>query len=573
MIVSGRLTTYIRIGAGPPDQSHPLCVTIPPHFDLDTMRFSPQNFFTPFVVLLVIFIATPAFGYKFNSASDCPNGTHWAQEQQPLQYFINNDGSDDLPMQTVEQVMERSFNAWSSPCCSKFSATYGGQTPLTAYDLTARAVLSFEEDSWPSQLGSSTQTIGITIVQVRVDCTIQKAPIIFNGVNFKFCENADDCTDLQSIATHEIGHNLGLNHSGDTDATMYATYDETTAMRTLAEDDIDGVCALYPNYSCPCAQNSDCAPNQECSAENQCEKSVCTDDSACSAWQKCDLPSGECVVPTCSNDADCDAGFQCNTHNKCISSCPVCRRCTSNSDCGANGICDGGVCLPPCGPDRSCPGDSTCINFTNAGVLISSGTCNSSGDCESGEQCFPDAEGGGTCATPCTSNGQCGENEACYGLVDKYCIDASPRCLNPDANSNGVCNLNYVCEGGENDPCLDVSCPSGQVCRRDGQCVDVPEPDAGTPGGDAETPGDTLPPSNSRDSIEADSNSADTATGPDAQIEALDASDSDTPLHVYIRAEGCACATSPMPDKVPGGLMLLGAFGLGIFWKRKQRKC
>ena len=49
--------------------------------------------------------------------------------------------------------------------------------------------------------------------------------------------------DLQTVATHEFGHVLGLDHSNDTTAVMYAYY--TGARRELSADDIDGIRKHY----------------------------------------------------------------------------------------------------------------------------------------------------------------------------------------------------------------------------------------------------------------------------------------------------------------------------------------
>lgn len=49
--------------------------------------------------------------------------------------------------------------------------------------------------------------------------------------------------DLQTVAGHEIGHALGLDHSGDPGALMYAQY--SVSHRYLADDDRSGVISLY----------------------------------------------------------------------------------------------------------------------------------------------------------------------------------------------------------------------------------------------------------------------------------------------------------------------------------------
>ncbi len=52
---------------------------------------------------------------------------------------------------------------------------------------------------------------------------------------------------LLSIITHEAGHFLGLAHSEDTSAVMYAAYNQRDLVtRELTRDDIEGICAAFP---------------------------------------------------------------------------------------------------------------------------------------------------------------------------------------------------------------------------------------------------------------------------------------------------------------------------------------
>jgi MYXO-CTERM domain-containing protein len=52
--------------------------------------------------------------------------------------------------------------------------------------------------------------------------------------------------DLQSIITHEAGHFLGLAHTGDAEATMFAQYTPgSTSKRILTDDDMEGICSIY----------------------------------------------------------------------------------------------------------------------------------------------------------------------------------------------------------------------------------------------------------------------------------------------------------------------------------------
>ena len=52
---------------------------------------------------------------------------------------------------------------------------------------------------------------------------------------------------MQNVATHEIGHFIGIGHTNDPEATMYSNMGSgETKKRSLEQDDIDAVSFLYP---------------------------------------------------------------------------------------------------------------------------------------------------------------------------------------------------------------------------------------------------------------------------------------------------------------------------------------
>jgi hypothetical protein len=65
----------------------------------------------------------------------------------------------------------------------------------------------------------------------------------------RWVDSPDQNVDLLSVAAHEIGHNLGLDHSRDPDSLMFPSY--SGPHRFLAEDDIAGVQSLYGLSSPP----------------------------------------------------------------------------------------------------------------------------------------------------------------------------------------------------------------------------------------------------------------------------------------------------------------------------------
>lgn len=90
---------------------------------------------------------------------------------------------------------------------------------------------------------SSSNILAVTIPNNFKGRYINGAVILINNTNGSAFAGLDEKKKISVIA-HEIGHAIGLGHSGDNAALMYF---ETIGTRNyLGQDDIDGVSALYP---------------------------------------------------------------------------------------------------------------------------------------------------------------------------------------------------------------------------------------------------------------------------------------------------------------------------------------
>lgn len=489
------------------------------------------------LAIVLIAAALPSTSFAYSYIFSC--GPSWSN--LPVQYWINSAGSGDIPLGTVESIVEDSFAVWGEPCCSRFAASYQGTTQLTAPPPSnnGRVVLSWTEQNWNPNWGSVNVTIGITFSQVYNNCTIAEAPILFNGVGFRFTTNGGG-TDLQSIATHEIGHLIGLGHSQLQDATMYSRYIGGTSARSLHQDDVDGACSLYTR-SCSCVSNADCGAQEVCS-NRQCIPRPCTSNAECASGLECNVQTGECRIPPCATDADCAQGFICNQRNICVSECPVCRKnCDDNGDCGANGFCvadgEGGtVCIVTCGQNAECPGDSQCYSLDDGqgGTIYACGS--------------PDAttslcEGDYVCETEritdeCASDADCPGGEACIGTT------MGRRCQAPA------------------DPCANVDCDSGESCV-EGTCV--PDSTNNQPGTNND-PGAN----NGANNAPGTNNGANDGTGSGGATN----SDDDDDFFIIIRREtdepedDTVCSMTPSRS-LPGSFLL---FALAVAVSRRRGK-
>ena len=133
-------------------------------------------------------------------------------------------------------------------------AATGPTTPLIGDGAPDNVVVFIRSRGEWQRLGLSPTYIAITLVAADGDSgEIVDADMLVNDGGFNFSDSeeapADGRVDLRSVVTHEVGHFFGMDHSADVEATMYPDYskssDGPTAARTLAQDDIDGVCADY----------------------------------------------------------------------------------------------------------------------------------------------------------------------------------------------------------------------------------------------------------------------------------------------------------------------------------------
>ncbi len=175
-----------------------------------------------------------------------------------VSYAVNKLGTESLDPGDTRDVIRKTFQAWSDVACPEggtASMTFQERDPVSCkkseYNKTGPNlnVVLFQDADWKYR---------------GIDGTLAKTSVTFNEetgeiydadieVNAAFNEVTitDDPRkvqyDLQSILTHEVGHFIGLAHSSDSGAVMFASYSPgSMALRALTDDDVKAVCAAYP---------------------------------------------------------------------------------------------------------------------------------------------------------------------------------------------------------------------------------------------------------------------------------------------------------------------------------------
>jgi len=201
-------------------------------------------------------------GCSIQGTECCSLGKPLFWKNACIGYSIQKDASRQVTFAQATEKIGRAFGTWTGSTCSTgpgapgrvgIQVTDNGPVECgeVQYDTNGpnQHVIVFRDTVWDHSDSSNTlalttmtfepQTGEIYDADMEVNTAQQQVtvddPIPQNGYDFL------------SIVTHETGHFLGLAHTPDTAATMFAHYRPgSTTLRNLTADDVDGLCDAYP---------------------------------------------------------------------------------------------------------------------------------------------------------------------------------------------------------------------------------------------------------------------------------------------------------------------------------------
>ena len=220
------------------------------------------------VVLLIVVTAAPVWAYvtsRMTSVNGSPVQQRWAAGFFPIRWQMNPTRGPNItgtPEQT--DVFRQSFASWQAVSTASIAFTEG---PVTAaatrpgYDAVNLVSTNLSQTEF-NVFGANALAFTVVFAATEggfvdqfnrpVDFAgqIMDADIVFNP-SIQFSTESvtpSDKIDLQSVATHEIGHLLGLDHTTLLSSVMFPTV--TTGVnfpRALSLDDMAGISTIYPN--------------------------------------------------------------------------------------------------------------------------------------------------------------------------------------------------------------------------------------------------------------------------------------------------------------------------------------
>ncbi|APR84712.1 Hypothetical protein A7982_10061 [Minicystis rosea] len=204
-----------------------------------------------------------AFCRSTTCTGDCPRDDNGCKTTgHPLAwpgvcvgFSLQKDGTQNLPLADVRAAIEQAVATWSEIDCGNGMATIAfadvGDVSCHFAEYESGGpnanVILFQDDKW--RYHGPDDTLAKTTVTFDTDTgAILDADIEVNHAYNEFTLGDDHVVyDLESVITHELGHFIGLDHTPDLYATMYAAYEEGSLdQRSLEVDDIEGLCAIYP---------------------------------------------------------------------------------------------------------------------------------------------------------------------------------------------------------------------------------------------------------------------------------------------------------------------------------------
>jgi hypothetical protein len=223
------------------------------------------------IAALVPLFATSAFllissrpAHSFLATLATPGSpVRWSLNSFPIQYNINpnTSGSRISGSRSVVAVMDAAFATWKSAPNTNLPVSQGSNSSVSAETASPSNINLICFVCSDADFTRDAQTLAVSLFSFATSSgqpdghggtsqfagQLLKADILFNPADTFTTDPGsatDSVIDLQTVATHEIGHFLGLDHSAVVNAMMFPF--SPSIRESLASADVAAISSLYP---------------------------------------------------------------------------------------------------------------------------------------------------------------------------------------------------------------------------------------------------------------------------------------------------------------------------------------
>ncbi|MEE8468352.1 MAG: carboxypeptidase regulatory-like domain-containing protein, partial [Planctomycetota bacterium] len=204
-------------------------------------------------LFLAVGLAAGAFALAHVRLINSSNGNalFWEQPSQ-VTIVIQKSGSDDIPDRGHVPALRNAIAEWNGATGTSarlLEVTNSADQNSQDWASSARHLIMFDESNSSGFFPSGSGIVAVTPISFFSGGNIVDADILFNGRSFRFTtEGTVGRFDVQDVATHELGHILGLDHTGAAGASLNPYVDPTQLLhRSISIDEVHGLRDAYPS--------------------------------------------------------------------------------------------------------------------------------------------------------------------------------------------------------------------------------------------------------------------------------------------------------------------------------------